>query len=299
MPTVTVTSWRRSSTLRALRDFFRRRQPEERPTRTITITSWRRPFYLRQVIESLRQNDTTGYTLYVALEPGGLPETLNVARSAAEFVDTRILVNSRNLGVRENPFNLLTYVFEHEGSQGNVYLEEDTVVSADALRLVNWYFEKVDKSNLMSLHLFNYESDSEKLHDLFVGKEFNSLGIAMTREQWGRWYRSYWHDDVTTKKVFPDLIGWDWAMRAVLALHEDLATLTPRCVRSNHIGREGGVHCTPEFHDERFASLRINEDPDVSHYRIEPLARISHRLATRPGEICGLDPGEFAKPPLG
>ena len=270
MPTVTVTSWRRSSTLHALRDFFRRRQSEGRPTRTITITSWRRPFYLRQVIESLRQNDTTGYTLYVALEPDGLPETLNVARSAAEFVDTRILVNSKQLGVRENPFNLLTYVFEHEGSQGNVYLEEDTVVAADALRLANWYFEKVDKSNLLSLHLCHYESDSEKVRDLFVGKEFNSLGIVMTRQQWERWYRTYWHDDVITKKVFPDLIGWDWAMRAVLALHEGLGTLMPRCVRSNHIGREGGVHCTPEFHDERFASLRMNEDPDVSHYRIEP-----------------------------
>ena len=27
---------------------------------------------------------------------------------------------------------------------------------------------------------------------------------------------------------------------------------------------------TPEFHDETFASLRINEDSNVSHYRIEP-----------------------------
>jgi len=270
MPTLAVTSWRRSSTFQAIRDFFRRRQPEERPTRSISITSWRRPLYLRQVIESLRQNDTSGYTLYVALEPGGLPETLKVARSAAEFIDTRILVNRRKLGVRENPFNLLTYVFEHEGSEGNIYLEEDIVVSADALRLVNWYFEKVDKSNLMSLHLCNFESDSARIHDLFVGKECNSLGIAMTRDQWRLWYRSFWHDDVTTKKVFPERIGWDWAMKAVLALHGDLRTLMPRCGRSTHIGREGGVHCTPEFHDERFGSLRINEEPDVSHYRIEP-----------------------------
>ena len=58
-------------------------------------------------------------------------------------------------------------------------------------------------------------------------------------------------------------------MRAALALHEDLRTLMPRCARANNIGREGGVHCIPRFHDENFAALQMNEDATIDGYRIE------------------------------
>lgn len=275
MGTIELGSWRRNSWLDAVRDRLDRKGRSRRPGRSITVTACRRPGYLRQVVESLRENDTDGYVLYMAVEPKRVAEVLEVAREAGEFVETRVLVNRRRLGVRENPYNLLWYVFEHEGSEGNVYLEEDTIVSPDALRLASWYLDEVDKTRLLSLVLFNGDGDPQRPHDLFLGSEFHALGLVLTREQWRRWYRPFWHDDGIAREVFGpfEQTGWDWAMRAVLRRHPELRTLTPCLGRSNHIGRERGVHCTPEFHDANFAAVEINRDPRVSSYRIDAAPR--------------------------
>jgi hypothetical protein len=240
--------------------------------KTITITAWKRPQYLSQVLKALAKNDLHGYKLFIAIEPPveENPVVMAVASGACHFIDTEVIVNPIRYGVRENPYRILKRVFEEEGSEANIYLEEDTVLSPDTTKVANWYFDEVDKERLMSLHLFTYGSDPDRPLDWYQGKDgFSALGFCLTKDQWERWYGPHWLDHDLSKKHFPKSFGWDFAMHACLR-EFDLEVLLPACGRTNHIGREGGVHATPAFHDQHFPQIKICDDPAPGEYRIVP-----------------------------
>ena len=111
--------------------------------KTLTLTVNNRPGYLRQLLDSLRRNNVDGYDLlYCAVEPG-CPEVLDVCK-AIDFIPTHVHLNAERLGVRENPYQALRAVFDM-GSDFNVYLEDDLLVSPDALDLANWYLEQDER----------------------------------------------------------------------------------------------------------------------------------------------------------
>ena len=234
--------------------------------KTITVTACSRPVYLRQALESLRKNDVGQYKLFFGIEPGS-GEVLEVCKSV-DWMEKDITVNPRKLGVRVNPFTLLTKVFK-EGSELNIYLEEDVVVSPDVTKLADWFLEAQREESWLSLNLLNYKSTNTDPIGLLPSKHFNSLGLCIKPHAWKTWFEPNWLSDTAAQKVYQGRsVGWDWSMTAVLALEKDLQTLTPVLSRSNHIGREGGVHASPDFHDRTFPHLPINQDPSPGAYRI-------------------------------
>jgi hypothetical protein len=145
------------------------------------------------------------------------------------------------------------------GSIMNVYLEEDVVVAPDILRMANWYLTTQDETKWLSLNLLNYNSSPSDALGLIPSKQFNALGLVIRVHAWRTWFKNYWLDDSVVKRVYgehPHRAGWDWSMNAVLE-EQNLRTLTPVLSRSNHIGREDGVHASPEFHDRTFGNLVV------------------------------------------
>lgn len=235
--------------------------------RTITITATHRPEYLVEVLRSLKENDCRGYELFIAIEPTPRADEIVELVKKIDWIKTHLVKNRKRLGVRKNPFLLLERVFG-QNSELNVYLEDDTIVAPDTLKLANWYHETQRPGSYLCLNLLHYESRADDPRALLASKRFNSLGIVMQREAWERWFSKEWLSDERVKRVYPGKVGWDWSISSLLAEEKDLLTLTPKLSRSNHIGREGGTHATPDFHDRTFGSLAVNRDPQIEGYYI-------------------------------
>lgn len=234
--------------------------------KTITLPVATRPHYLKQMLDTLKENNLEGYKLYIACEP--VREVINIARSI-DFIETDVRYNSKVLGVRENPYRCIQQAFD-DGSDFNVHLEDDIILSPDALDLANFYYEKFKDKPMTHINygMFNYDSEPEEPEKIQVieGK-FVGLGWCTFKECWNKWFKPYWFDDKINAEVWsPQTIGWDWSIAAV-AKTNNLTSLQPLASRSNHIGRVGGTYCGADFHDKTFPQIIIN-DEQVEEYEI-------------------------------
>ncbi len=214
--------------------------------RTITLTVNNRPDYLRQMLDSLKKNNLNGYTLYCSVEP----ENLEVWKTclSIDFVPTVIIRNSEKRGVRDNPFKILSTVFDNN-SNFNIYLEDDIILSPDAFDLANWYFEHPD-SNCLCCLFFNYGSNPSSPETIRKVRDFNALGLALTKDSWLTKFRPAWYKDAR---------GWDWSIIFNLFSQQDWFCYQPIAGRSNHIGRNNGTHAAADFHDQTFSGIKIND----------------------------------------
>lgn len=236
--------------------------------KTITITAYKRPVYLRKVLESLVRNDLRDWHVFIALEPSSMQEMVKqVIHANLKGQTYTIIENPERLGVEANPHNILTYVFEN-GSDINIYLEDDTIVSPDITRIANWYLT-LDLEQILCLSLLagncgGIENVSYAKHPTVFGytDKFNSLGWIATKKQWDKYISNFWFSDRILKTT------WDWAVLRELQQRPYLKTIQPMMARANHIGRENGEHCTAGFHDKTFNHIIINDEPNVGEYRL-------------------------------
>lgn len=233
--------------------------------KSVTITVHNRPEYFKQVLATLKACPfKEEYTLFIGLEPG-CPQTVEIAQSI-DWMPVQYRVNKVKLGVRKNPLELMTWAFS-SGSIMNVYLEEDTIVSPDILKLSNWYLENNPEDKYLALSYLNYESTVPNIPptQLVDSNRLTPLGLCIRVYSWKKWFAPNWMSDKQSRKVHgKQYWGWDWTMSAVLALSK-LRTLTPLLSRTNHIGRENGTHATADFHDKTFPQIvmadRIYDEP--------------------------------------
>jgi hypothetical protein len=119
--------------------------------RAITITGWQRPQLFHALLKSLAANDLRGWQIFVQLEPS---EYVEVYRAAAAEVlaDVPVFVtaNPERLGIRMNPYSLLSRVFEGK-ADFVLYLEEDLLLAPDATALAQWYASNHRSGRLQSL----------------------------------------------------------------------------------------------------------------------------------------------------
>lgn len=223
--------------------------------KTITLVVNDRPTYLEQTLEALRLCCLDDYTMFIGVEPGNA-DVLTMCRSIT-FMRTVVCVNSRRLGVSDNPLETIRRAFA-AGSQLNVALEDDVVLAPDALHLCNW-FETLDASDALCLCLFTYGSDSTKPREVVARSHFTPLGWCTTRGMWSNRIEPKWMCDPR---------GWDFSINKILADSPGMYVLQPLWSRSNHIGRIGGTHCTPEYHDQTFARLEISDGRETVYTRL-------------------------------
>ena len=234
-------------------------------TITITVAAYNRPEYLRTVLRSLAAalvaSDNFGRAarIVIGIDPGGnrQVEVTAVALQFAEVeklsgqLEPEVIVWPEHLGVSEHPRRLLQYVFTELRSQFNTHLEDDTVLSPDALNLAAWYAhgayaQSQDKVVCMSLHSRSTGYDFPRT--VRLRPDFGVWGWCCTYLAWWLWFSHYWN----SKRA--GMLGYDWSASYMMHKH-GLWALEPALSRVRNVGREHGVHQTPEGHDAEMAGL--------------------------------------------
>jgi hypothetical protein len=213
--------------------------------RTITIAAYRRPVYLQQVLDSLSEAlkncpEFRPDSIILGIDPGGHSEIIKMDWPPL----FEIIQWPEHLGINEHPRRLLQYAFMELGSDFNVHLEDDTVLSPDALRLALWFQRTPNDALTLSLHNPSY--DYEHPERVYRTERFGCWGWACNRPAWMRWLSHYWN----YKRELP--IGWDWSISKLMA-EKGMHSFAPSLSRVHNIGREGGQYQTPEGYDRDFA----------------------------------------------
>lgn len=232
--------------------------------KTITVPVGNRTQYFREFLESLNKNDLNGYVIYFGFEPDA--QVIDLCNHLP--IKAEIILNESKLGVRKNPFSVIKRAFD-DGSEFNVHLEDDIKLSPDAMHLSNWYYEKFKISSEYSAYsFFNPKSsytDYTKLE--IVEGRFFGLGWCCFKRDWVDIFEKYWFDEKISTKYFGKNKGWDWAISGAFRKFGK-KQLLPTLSISIHIGREGGTHCTPKYHDKIFSNFAWNEDKIIKDFDI-------------------------------
>lgn len=186
-------------------------------------------------------------------EPG--PKEVWDLVKSIDFIDTRSEKNSEHRGILWNPFVAVERAFR-DGSSFNFFLEDDVVISPDAIDLTNWFIKNGSKYSL--LHLFNLETDPSKPDELEEHAGFAPYGWGISSNNWRNMIRNEWHDH---------LGGWDFSVYKLIKDHTIPLSLRPRFSRSNHIGRIGH-YCTSERWDKVYKDHVYNQEFVIKNFRI-------------------------------
>jgi hypothetical protein len=239
---------------------------------TITVCAYNRPDYLRIVLTSLLTAlrecpEMQQAKIVIGVDPGG-DRQAEVVDQISDFRDIfqieerkapELIVWPKHLGVSEHPRRLLQYVFMEMRSEFNVHLEDDTVLSPDALRLAWWYWQRarheyiiqpiaMNRVLCMSLHSRSCEENKTVPAAVRFRSDFCPWGWCCTYLAWWLWFSHYWN----FKRSLP--AGFDWSASLMMRKH-DLWALEPALSRVHNIGREGGEHQTPEGYDRDMQGL--------------------------------------------
>lgn len=218
--------------------------------KTISITAFNRPEYLKRTLNTLSLNVLRGYDkLYCGIEPGN-QEVFEICRDI-KFIPTEIILNEEIYGVRKNPYKLLDRLFD-DGSEFNVYLEDDIDLSPDAIELANFFYKNFKNDEFMGCSFHNYNSSKSDKSKCIAIQEMVAIAFALFKTAWTKWWKPNWFSDEIAKEYKIGGIGWDWSIRAALRKYNK-QFLTPIYSRVTHTGRFGGIHCNPQDHIRLFS----------------------------------------------
>lgn len=246
--------------------------------KTITITAHNRPDYFIRMLESLRISYTSDWPIYISIEPTDVrPTMIKIAKNF--FPEAELLLPESVLGVRGNPYSILSHVFSSCESSFNLYLEEDIVVADDACRMADWYIEngchdtclclcnlvwtsgadlepllsdfdpsitnEPSESLLLMVDQFNPAVAQVPCNTTFSVSGFSALGIVIPSSFWYTYMKTIWWDDSMNVFFHKPEIGWDWSVATSL-IRNRMRVLIPYCSRSDHIG-DWGTHSQGEL----------------------------------------------------
>lgn len=209
--------------------------------KVIVLTAWNRPGYLRESLESWARADRMdGYQMIVRLEPGNRA-VRQVLSDFEDRIHLSIVENPTRLGVLTNPHAALTDGFS-TGARFVVYSEEDVVVSNDVLRFYEWadkrFWKRKAVLTVNAVQRFWTPGDGEDEHTATAARRFAPTGWATWVDRWESILSPEWQHDYR---------GWDWHINQTIVASRGYRTVLPSYARSQHIGRDGGVHMTPKL----------------------------------------------------
>ena len=245
--------------------------------KTISYTAFNRPHYLEESLQHLVKNDLTGWHIYFQIEHSTMIEhNLAVIKRYLNGLNYSYKVNDAVLGCEMNTYQSMDHVFNELKSDINIYLEDDVIVGPDIVQLADWYVEQ-DKNDIICLNLL-YGSCGGRFHKkgtnlnkdlIHKVKQFNSLGLILTKEQWITYFKPYW----LGRKYSPG--AWDCEIQGewVENKNKSIFTLQPEYARSTHIGRLRGTKCPIQFHDRTFVGIELCKEVNNDYKIVEYLSR--------------------------
>jgi glycosyltransferase involved in cell wall biosynthesis len=212
---------------------------------------WKRPAYTARVLNALRRcPEISGYELLIHVDGGAPEEVLRIAR-AVDFCDSEVFIKTRNLGCNGNTRDALRSGFEL--SDYVVYLEDDILVSRDALTFLEWCRPFGRYPCIWSAGLWEplkpapwgwtsrrsppYPEGYDETAGMALG--FHVWGFAIWRDRWEEMDRNW------TKGTDREL---SWDVQITQNVRGSRCSLESLCCRAINIGDEGGVHgvgCMP------------------------------------------------------
>ena len=233
---------------------------------TITMICHNRPAYLTRALLSIGGADLTGYSaLHIFAEPSDSPEMQNALATPHTHIPETLEVvvhnNPKRQGVDHNGYQAVSFAFEELGADLNVHIEEDIVISPDALRLSRWYGLNAAAFHepVMCLCLHNHAGEpinERNVHYMRTVYNFSPYGWAATKENWKQWFQPEWF----TNRWSPDgkiRFGWDWSINYHSEKTHAVKVMVPAVSRANTIGEFGGVNMTPEQWRSTFADHKM------------------------------------------
>lgn len=189
----------------------------------VAMTVFEHTSELRETLTALRMY-APGTDLFVNADPGGkLDRVILIVREF--FPEARVEVNRKRLHNRWNIQRVLHRAFVHH--EHVLSLEDDALISLDALDLCRWYFEN-HSEEFMALCLFNHSRGWEPADAIAESWHFCPWGWAISRG----WYQKllpHWMNDGA---------HWDASVNVAMKANR-WKVLCPLFSRSSHIGRSG------------------------------------------------------------
>ena len=210
--------------------------------KTISLACYNRPQYLKRVLSSLRNQiaDLSDYELVVSCDNGRDKKTIEVIKMVhdVDFIKTKIIVNNKKLGINRNTFYAINEAYKI--ADYNLYLEDDIVLSPDALNLFDWY-TKQSLDNIATLFLCNLWSKGRSLSGIHKTRSMCAWGFVVSKYQFEKYIEPAW---------FPKVGCWDNSVARYIRTFEGVYNLYPEISRSTNIGRSGS-----NMTDEKFKKL--------------------------------------------
>lgn len=239
--------------------------------KTISVTVLGRLEFLTQFIECLKKvNKRDEYVLYIAVEPT-TKEVYDLIDSI-NFMEKKVIYNSKVLGVFNNPYNLLSTVF-NDGSDYNIYLEEDLIFSQDITDLSEWFVKNLDDHEYSHFSTYMHMSQAKwKCPDIRYIRErkdlvFSPLGFVLTKYQWNTHFKPNWY--INNK-------GWDFSILQYIKSNS-LKNVEPHVSRTKHIGHYG-TNCVFESkqdHDDIYNVVYYDgPNPEYYIFSDEPVVQL-------------------------
>lgn len=261
--------------------------------RTITLIAHSRPAYTANVIgalaEALLKPDAALFDLLIfSIDPGN-KNVVDVCESSAEMlaksgiIECSLYVNTEKFGIAGNTFLALQRAFEEHGSDFNMSLEDDAVVTPDAVILADWFHQvhgdPFSKYAMMSL--CNHRDFGRGENPGGIPNDPSYLAEAMyisspfawctTRHQWP-FIKSTWNH----KQCVPS--GWDWSLSHAMRLKR-MRSLHPILSRCKNIGCYGGVNETPQTFMRTQTNLVYSDGEYLGRYDV--VARVDEQDLSR------------------
>lgn len=221
----------------------------------IAFTVNNRPDYLRQTLESWSKVRGIGdWVLIFACEPG-CPESVEVCKSV-DFASAVIATSQRRQGVLRNPWLALDHAFGvapdlHGPHDFAVLAEEDLIVSPDVLEYFTWCQRYADDPSVLGVTTYQHHEQTDGLQgvgpaDWSRDDQWHFWVWGTWRDRWQSLLRDSWDTAYEENGGGPNQRGFDWKIRNTLVVGQGMHMIAPSLSRSQHIGKFGGTHCTPD-----------------------------------------------------
>lgn len=228
----------------------------------ISLTCFRRPDYLSEVIASLDKSlfyskiDVSKITLYASID-GDNKEVVELINNI-DFIPKNITQNIPNIGCNRNTFEAIDRAIIH--SDYVLHLEDDTVLSEDAIEYFLYMFNKYkDNNRVICVGGYN-KTDSLNINDLytsFTENFFSCWGCGFWSHKWSIFQKGW-----TNQMAVMNPQSWDsYLQENLFASGQKYQQVRPIVSRVQNIGaRLGTWVADPIWHEFNHKSPFTSND---------------------------------------
>lgn len=196
--------------------------------KAICLTAFNRPEMLNQTLAAIHRNQMDGWQIFI----GSDHQRVDHVPSMHSWR------NGFRMGCPLNSFNVCFKAIQ-EGAEACLFMDDDVLLSPDALRMCNWYLNRELGTNDAGIALCRKDgNDPSKPESISASETWMGhlgQGWCFTRQMWFDFVLRHWwayHPDMKEHDTY------DWAL-CFFALKLCKTIVRPRFARARHAGEVG------------------------------------------------------------